>query len=58
MKGKLERNCPNCGDTNRFKVDELDNLLCVGCGCVIGTADIEMKLNYYQNPIEDKGILK
>lgn len=57
MKGKLERRCPNCGDGDRFYVDELDNLICVRCGCVIGSAEIEMKLNYYQETtIQGKGL--
>lgn len=51
MKGKLERRCPNCGNGDRFYVDELDNLICVRCGCVIGSAVIEMKLNYFEEHI-------
>lgn len=46
MKGNLERRCPNCGDGDRFYVDEYDNLVCTRCGKIIGSAEIEMKVVY------------
>jgi hypothetical protein len=42
-----EQKCLNCS-WNRFWIDQYDNLICVKCGCKMGIAKQEYKVNYYK----------